>query len=120
MDEGESDSTGCSLFCLTGSAKVKPFEVTVMVDSIPLQMEIDTGATSSLIAESTFKDLWPVRKLESKVRLSSYTGEQIPVLGSTRVKVEYKKMSQTLTLIVVAGSGPSLLGRDWVSWIGRN
>ncbi len=65
LDKGESDSTDSSLYGLIGSTNVKPFEVTVIVDSIPLQMEIDTGATSSLIAESTFKELWPARKLDN-------------------------------------------------------
>ena len=52
LDE-ESDTTDSSLFHLTGSLKVKPFEVTIIVDSVLVQMEIDTEATSSLVAEST-------------------------------------------------------------------
>ena len=59
LDKGESDSTDSSLYGLIGSTNVKPFEVTVIVDSI--YKEIDTGATSSLVAESTFKELWPGR-----------------------------------------------------------
>ena len=46
------------------------FEVTVMVDNKPLQMEIDTGAMSSLVAETTLKELWPDKMLTAyKVRL---------------------------------------------------
>ena len=82
------DATGSSLFNLTGNTQVQPFEVTVMVDSKPLWMEIDTGATSSLVAESTFKELWPDKELNaSKVRLCSYSGEPIPVLDSANVKI---------------------------------
>ena len=83
------DVTNSSLFHLTGNTQVQPFEVTVMVDSKPLRIEIDTGATSSLVAESTFKELWPDKELNaSKVRLCSYSGEPIPVLGCANVKVE--------------------------------
>ena len=72
----------------SGNTQVQPFEVTVMVNSKPLWMEIDTGATSSLVAESTFKELWPDKELNaSKVRLCSYSGEPIPVLDSANVKI---------------------------------
>ena len=82
------DATGSSLFHLTGNTQVQPFEVTVMVDSKPLWMEIDTGATSSLVAESTFKELWPDKELDAtKVRLCSYSGEPIPVLDCANVKI---------------------------------
>ena len=85
------DATNSSLFHLTGNTQVQPFEVTVMVDSKPLRMEIDAGATSSLVTESTFKELWRDKELNaSKVRLCSYSGEPIPVLGCVNVKVEYK------------------------------
>ena len=36
------------------------------------------------------------------------------MLGSTNVKVEYKSQMETLPLIRVAGTGPSLLGCDWL------
>ena len=45
------DATDSSLFHLTGNTQVQPFEVTVMVDSKPLRMEIYTGTTSSLVTE---------------------------------------------------------------------
>ena len=96
----------------------KNLEVTVMVDSKPLRMEIDIGATSYLFAESTFKELWPDKELnDSKVRLCSYSGEPIPVLGCANVKVEYKGQMETLPLIVATGTGPSLLGHDWLQAI---
>ena len=53
----------------------------------------------------------------SKVRLCSYSGEPIPVLGCANVKVEYKGQMETLPLIVATGTGPSLLGRDWLQAI---
>ncbi len=72
LDEGESDSTDSFLYCLIGSTNVKPFEVRVIVDSIPLQMEIVTGATSSLIAERSYGQLgsWIIQR--SKKRLNIY------------------------------------------------
>ena len=55
LDQKDSlfDATDSSLFHLTGSTQVQPFGVMMMVDTKPLQMEIDTGATSSLVAGTT-------------------------------------------------------------------
>ena len=82
-------------------------------------MEIDTGAAVSLISEKTYKTQWspqfqPTLKA-SNVRLHTYTKESIEVLGSIPVEVTYKRQKKSLSLLVVAGEGPSLLGRDWLA-----
>ena len=78
-------------------------------------MQLDTGASLSLMSENTFKELWPDRSLSpSQVRLCSYSGESIPVLGSVSVTVTYKTQCHKVTLIVVKGSGITLMGRNWL------
>ena len=49
--------------------------------------------------------------------MSPYTGESIVVLGSLEVEVSYENEMFTLPLIVVQGSGPSLLGQNWLQQI---
>ena len=49
------------------------------------------------------------------VRLRTYTGEEIPVLGNVAVQVQYQGQEEELPLIIVAGDGPSLLGREWLA-----
>ena len=34
--------------------------------------------------------------------------------GAISITVEYEDQKETLSLLVVAGTGPSLLGRDWL------
>ena len=69
----------------------------------------------SLMPETTFRELWPQRNLDSsEVRLSSYSGESIPVMGSVQMKVKYKCQEFTVSLIIVKGSGHTLLGRNWL------
>jgi len=41
-------------------------------------------------------------------------GEDVPIAGSITVKVSYNEQEKELDLLVVQGSGPSLLGRDWL------
>ena len=81
-------------------------------------MEIDTGASVSLISEKTFDQVWTEKELKvSSVKLRTYTGQTLEVKGYVEVNVEYQNQKKQLTLLVVAGDGPSLLGRDWLTHI---
>ena len=98
-----------------------PLLVKVTVNDIELQMEVDTGATLSVISEHTYRKLWsdtdapPLQ--HSTAKLKTYTGEKISVKGSIEVDVTYQEQKARLSLIVVQGDGPSLLGRDWLQWL---
>ncbi len=84
-------------------------------------MEVDTGATVSIITEHTLKAITPDATLKSsRVVLKTYTGEQMPVLGELQVKVQYGQQSQSLPLVVVASNGPSLFGRNWLESLRLN
>ena len=80
-------------------------------------MEVDTGASISIMSESTFKDTWrsnspPLQA--SRICVKTYTGEALDVLGSIDVEVGYEGQRESLQLHIVAGEGPTLLGRDWL------
>ena len=106
------------LFHMKSAGRSQPLTVTVTVEDRPVPMEVDTGAALSLVSEATFNALWPDRCPETaNVRLCSYSGEAIPVLGSVDVSVKYKGQVAQLPLVVVKGDGPSLLGRNWLDQI---
>ena len=46
-----------------------------------------------------------------------YMAKEMPVLGQRIVNVQYGDYSRSHTLYVVKGSGPCLLGRDWLQHI---
>ena len=78
-------------------------------------MQIDTGSSITLISEAMYqKSLRDVQLQTSTVKLHTYTGEEVPVLGNIVVDVNYKQQTHKLALTVVKGDGPSLLGRDWL------
>ena len=52
---------------------------------------------------------------DTTVKLKTYSGDPIIVHGSTVVPVEHNGQAAKLPLIVMAGNGPNLLGRDWLS-----
>lgn len=78
-------------------------------------MELDTGAAMTIMSETQYKELFlGVELRESKVLLKTYSGERLSVKGESAVRVQHIGQSQELVLTIVAGQGPSLLGRDWL------
>jgi len=59
-----------------GGGGVKPIKVDLEVDGQQLSMEVDTGASLSLVSETNFRKLWPSRPLQpTAVQLKTYSGE---------------------------------------------
>ncbi|XP_077863505.1 uncharacterized protein LOC144347283, partial [Saccoglossus kowalevskii] len=85
------------------------------VNGVKLEMELDTGASVSIISEETWKHrLGSVKLNKPTVSLKTYTGEPLKILQMT-AKVQYNEQQVYLPLTVIRGSGPSLFGRDWLS-----
>ena len=108
-----------NVFAVGTDKKVAPYLTTVAVNNAKLQMEIDTGSALTLISQATYSSLWPEGlspPLQSTtVRLRTYSGEELEVLGRAEVEVRYGgQVLEGLGLVVVGGGGPSLLGRDWL------
>ena len=78
-------------------------------------MEIDIGAAVSIMSNKTKKALFPLQVCNKPtLNLRTFTSEPIPVLGQLTVEVRYGAYVGTHLLYVVKGSGPTLLGRDWL------
>ena len=115
VEESEENIKEYSLYNTSTSQKPKPMMKT---EDITLSMELDTGASVSIISEKTYKTLLSSKALEkSTVSLCTYTGEPLDVMGSMEVEVKYKSQEARMPLLLVTGEGPSLLGRDWLQQI---
>ena len=76
------------------------------------------GAPVSLISERMWKEILPGSELvKCATLLKTYTGERLHVLGQLQVRVDYSDQEKCLPLLVVAGNGPSLWGRNWLNEI---
>jgi len=70
-------------------SKVPPLQVTLRLDECDVPMELDTGASMSLISEETWEKLWPGRVLsKTKFQLCTYSEEPLPVLGCAYVNLD--------------------------------
>ena len=95
-----------------GSAP-KSLTCTLQIENQSVAMEVDTEADVSIISEQTKQQLFPQLQLvPSHIRLTTYMNEVIPAKGQILVHILYSEQAFDLILIVVAGSGPSLLGRN--------
>ena len=106
------------LFNIPTRRSAPPLTARLKVNQADLEMEVDTGASASLISFDTYTALWHKgqrpKLTPSSRTLRTYTGEQLEIKGSLMVDVVCGSQNARLPLLVVAGKGPSLLGRDWL------
>ena len=89
----------------------------VMMNNTKIIVEVDTGASATLINESTFHQIWPKQKPDvSKADLlRTYTGEKVPLLGTVNTTIKYQDQTTTLPVLIVKGQGPNIIGRDSIT-----
>ena len=74
------------MYHIRGENKVKAFEVTMELCGEPHKLEIDTGATRTVLNEETYNQLRAKLELKStNAVLTTYTGEKIPVSGEVLI-----------------------------------
>ena len=90
----------------------------VTINEKTVSMEVDTGASVSIISEDTYNSVFaeskPLLHKNTDVVLRTYTGQKIPVVGCCTVAVKHNNQTAQLPLLIVSGQGPNLLGRDWL------
>ena len=85
-----------------------------------IDLELDTGASMSVINENTYNQLKNNAVLKkTQMILRTYSGEKIIPIGMIDVSVIYQNREHKLPLVVVQG-GPNLLGRNWLREIRLN
>ena len=91
----------------------------MVIDQVPVRMEIDTGSGKSLIGKDIWKQSFPKKKLrETPVNLTTYSGEKLPLLGTCLVEMQHQGERHRLELLVAdVTDQPPIIGRDWLSKI---
>ncbi|XP_065190696.1 uncharacterized protein K02A2.6-like [Sycon ciliatum] len=101
-------------------SNVDPYMCSVSLAGTPVVFEIDTGAAVTIINKAEYQTLaskdtkqqLPSLETNDLPSLRSYAGKIIPVIGRLICNARHAKNSAQLTMFVVEGSGPNLLGRD--------
>ena len=122
LTQDETDHT-YKMFTLEDQSN-EPTRIQVLLNDIPVDVVLHTGASLSIISQATFNRLKQhdatLTLHPSATRLLTYTGEPIPVVGATNMTVHYGEIVATLSAQVVVGEGPDLMGRDWLGRLNVN
>ena len=114
----DSDSESYDMFTLSSDG-TSPFRVDVLLNGVPVQMELDTSASLTIINETTYNQVQQqssVPQLQPTHHvLKSYSGHSIQLLGHLDITVRHGGTQVNLPVHVVVGGGPNLMGRDWLS-----
>ena len=104
------------LFCINHVKQSTPKAMIVPVtnNGKEIKMELDTGATVSVISKELWKSMFPVQVDSSEVHLTTYTNEPLTIIGQKVVEVQYIDQRNNSILVIIEGNGPALLGRDWL------
>ncbi|XP_064642179.1 uncharacterized protein K02A2.6-like [Lineus longissimus] len=98
---------------------ITPYTVDAIINGVNITFEVDTGASKTIVSQDEFDRLrtgTETLNLEpASVKLRTYTGEEFRPSGMCVVPVTYEDQQAELSLLVVPGDRPNLLGRDWMS-----
>ena len=85
-DTSDSEAGDFYLIKMNASSSSSPIEVQMIIEGKDLKMEVDTGATVSIISDSTrMKRFSHLKLCPSKVVLRTYTDEPIEVVGQLNI-----------------------------------
>lgn len=101
------------------SSKPNSFLVKLNLNSVPVEMVLDTGACITVMPDHMYYGKFHegVKLKCSNIKLKTYTNENIKILGEFDVSVDTGRDKQILPVVVIKGSGvgqPMLLGRNWM------
>ena len=111
----EQEETEENLLTVNDS-KTKSIVVPMLIEDIPVEMQLDTGCSLSLILKVLYDEKFLHIPLQpTDVIHSTYTGENISPLGEIKVTVQYNNSCYYSMWLLVTPSGcKPLLGRNWL------
>ncbi len=120
-EEDPAEDYTYTLLNLT-SDPCKPLSTTLTVNRVELPMQIDTGASVSVISEETYHLIWPATAApevqKTGIKLRTYSGGELEVKGAIMVDVSYKGQESHLRLVLfVRKWTESLEQLDWLAKI---
>ena len=116
-EEDEEETLGIFHTNTPVKASKEPWSTTMVINQVPVRMEIDTGSGKSHIGKDIWKQSFPKKKLrETPVNLTTYSGEKLPLLGTCLVQHQGERHHLELLVADVTDQLP-IISRDWLSKI---
>ena len=103
------------------NGKPKPLLIKVNLNRHLVELEVDTGASLTVINSKTFdiikSGLEQIERSESNVKSKTYSGEIIRAQGQAVIPIKYENQSLKCTMYIIEEDRPNLLGRDCLAKI---
>lgn len=124
--DGNNNSSSYDNFIFNNycfNVSTKPVYMSAELAGKLVKMEVDTGASRSIISSANFNDIWVETTKRPKLlpttqQLKVWGGKQLPILGEIKVPTKLCGTSgktstvKPATFVIVEGQGPILFGRD--------
>ncbi len=105
-------------------AKVDHITTRLNINENIVEFEVDTGCSVTILSKTEYAKLWTAggsQELQDcSLTLKTYTGERVHTVGASDVTMKYKDQVKQRVVVVVAGTGPNLLGRAWIKELGMD
>lgn len=88
--------------------------VPLTVNGRKLHFELDTGTLNTIVAMEDWRKLNSPKIHASNLALKCYGGTPLTVRGECTLQVTHDDRVRDLPVVIVNGSGPSLLGLHWI------
>ena len=109
---------GFEVYKMNTDSQAPPILFPVKLNDSNIYLELDTGASVTVISEQSWKEtLKSVPLQATNVVLKTYSAEMLDVLGKASVTVEYKNQVAGLPVYALKGKEPNLMGRNWLGHI---
>lgn len=114
-----NDVQTLGLFTVSQKSSEDALRVTVEIDDKPVYMELDTGASMSVIPADMYHEKLKHIPLDKPTyTFRTYSGATLPLLGQAQVQVRYGDQVITDVMVVADTKGqPAILGRNWMKRI---
>ena len=86
--------------------------VQARLNGYPVNMQLDIGATVTLLSETTWEDIDCPELQTSDIKLQNYSQQEIPLKGKCKVQVQCQGRSANLCAVISKGDKQNLLGRN--------
>ena len=108
ITESEPDDIPLLAIQSPGNKTDSRIKVQLEIQGVKMTMELDTGASVSIISRRVYKENFSEISLQkTDTTLKTYTGETIKVLGMFNAEVKCEEQWYSLPLFVVDDDGPS-------------
>jgi predicted aspartyl protease len=97
-----------------GESTAHPTTISLIVNGQNLPFEVDTGAVHTVINMNVWYKLGSPFLRPSKLKLKSYGRTTLQIKGECTINVEYGQEIFNLSIVVIYGPGPALVGLQWI------